>query len=79
MKYTFILCLLIAGTLLINEPTQYAAMGRGTGRIYSRGGGTVTPPIVVPPVETDTYFWLREDSGVRLREDGTKSLRETAP
>jgi hypothetical protein len=46
MKHLAILLILFTGTLLIDEPIQYAAMGRGTGRIYSRGTGTttVTPP-----------------------------------
>jgi hypothetical protein len=45
MKYLAILLILFSGTLLIDEPLQYAAMGRGTGRIYSRGTGTVTTPV----------------------------------
>jgi hypothetical protein len=75
MKHLAILLILFSGALLIDEPIQLAAMGRGTGRIYSRGTETVT---VTPPIET-TYFWLREDGSVMLREDGTKFLRENSP
>lgn len=79
MKYIclFICLLLIAGTLLIDEPIQYARMGRGTGRIYSRGTGTVAPPVVPPAGEI--YFWLREDASTMLREDASKFLREDSP